>query len=87
LRQGSDTRWTIRDAHPEDRDASLALAYRAFDGDPFSVEGAKLWDWLFVDHPSGRAAFVVADAGEQLAGPTPTRWTCRPRAHVRSDSD
>ena len=63
-----DRSWTIRDAHPEDRDASIALVYRAFDDEPFSVNPVALWDWLFVDHPAGPGAFVVADAGEALAG-------------------
>jgi GNAT superfamily N-acetyltransferase len=68
LTHTSDRGWTIRDAHPEDREASIALAYRAFDEAPFSVDAARLWEWLFVSHPAGPGAFVVADAGEQLAG-------------------
>jgi GNAT superfamily N-acetyltransferase len=68
LARTSDRSWTIRDAHPEDRDASIELAYRAFEDSPFSVDASMLWDWLFVGHPAGPGAFVVADAGERLAG-------------------
>lgn len=60
--------WTIRDATPDDRDASIELMERAFEESPFSVDPQRLWEWLFVDHPAGPAAFVVADAGDRLAG-------------------
>ncbi len=64
----ADRTWTIRDAGPADRDASIALMYRAFKESPFTIDPKRLWDWLFVDHPSGPAEVVLADAGERLAG-------------------
>lgn len=63
-----DRGWTIREASGEDRDASIELLERAFDESPFSVDPRALWEWLFVGHPAGPGSFVVADAGERLAG-------------------
>jgi GNAT superfamily N-acetyltransferase len=58
----------VRSASADDRDASIRLVQRAFDEETFAVDAERLWNWLFQEHPLGASPFVVADAGDRLAG-------------------
>ena len=61
--------WSIRNARPDDENEVLALLARAHADDETGTPSGEEWRWLFLENPAGRGLqYVVADAGERLAG-------------------
>jgi Acetyltransferase (GNAT) domain len=59
--------WEVRPATASDRDASLQLMQRAFG--QLHPRAGERWDRMFASNPADpRFYFLVADAGERLAG-------------------